>query len=58
MPGCVLACVSRRGRIGEKAVTIFDVRGIQDAYGVVGLNEGVVDGDDLDIVVLDAADGN
>jgi hypothetical protein len=25
------------------------------AYSVVGLNEGVVDRDDLDIVVLDAA---
>ena len=25
-----------------------------NAYSVVGLNEGVVDGDDLDIVVLDA----
>ena len=24
-------------------------------YGVLGLNEGVVDGDDVDVLVLDAA---
>jgi hypothetical protein len=24
------------------------------AYGVVGLNEGVIDGNDIDIVMLDA----
>jgi hypothetical protein len=29
----------------------------RSAYGVVGLNEGVVHGDDLDVVVLDAAGG-
>jgi hypothetical protein len=27
-----------------------------DAYGVVGLDEGIVDGDNLDIVVLDTID--
>jgi hypothetical protein len=33
------------------------VKVTRNAYGVVWLNEGVVDGDDLDIIVLDAADG-
>jgi len=27
------------------------------AYGVVWLNEGVIDGDDIDIVMLDAVSG-
>lgn len=30
--------------------------GVGGAYSVVGLDERVVDGDDLDIVVLDTAD--
>jgi hypothetical protein len=56
MPGCVLACVLRRAGFGDNATTVFDMSRIRIAYGVVGLNEGVVDGNDLDIVVLDAED--
>jgi hypothetical protein len=52
----VLACVLRRAGFGDNATTVFDMSRIRIAYGVVGLNEGVVDGNDLDIVVLDAED--
>jgi hypothetical protein len=56
MPGCALACVlpsTRTGRICLPTAPA-DVRERRRAYSVVWLNEGVVDGDDLDVVVLDA----
>jgi hypothetical protein len=34
---------------------IRSVREVRSAYGVVWLDEGIVNGDNVDIVVLDAA---
>jgi hypothetical protein len=43
-----------KARFGRSARFLQEY-GVGSAYGVVGLDERVVDGDDIDIVVLDAA---